>query len=99
MRKTELWKSFFDELQCLSSGKSIGNAGLAACAPNAPACCTPVGSPSVPHRRDNPDPPARGTDTAGGEAVGAGPREKGAPRGKPESFSNPPRRRKKTQTP
>src|SRR5438552_3162263 len=43
----------FDLVHHLSAAKNTGSAGSAACVPIAPVCCTPVGSPDVPHRRDS----------------------------------------------
>src|SRR5229473_6764589 len=53
----------------LSAVKHNGSAGSAACVPIAPVCCTPVGSPDVPYRRDILSP--RDTDMAAGSAAGA----------------------------
>src|SRR6266852_3116873 len=56
----------------LSAAKNIGSAGSAACVPIAPACCTPVGSPDVPHRRDSLLPSDK--DMAAENGAGAAPR-------------------------
>src|SRR5216684_6891961 len=52
----------------LSAAKNIGSAGSVACVPIAPVCCTPVGSPDVPHHQDSLSP--RDTDMAAGSAAG-----------------------------
>src|SRR2546430_11838993 len=81
----------------LNSGGNSGSASLEACVPNAPSCCTPVGSPDAPHRRDNLCPP--GTDTAAADvAAGGSPVKTGAP-WKRNTFLKPSAEKKKTRRP
>src|SRR5258708_39275284 len=75
----------------LSGAKNIGSADSGACAPISPSCCTPIGSPNVPGRRDSPFP--RDTDMAAENGAGAARRERRAPRRNPEPFRS--HRRKK----
>src|SRR5260370_19814704 len=51
----------------LSGAKNIGSVGSAACVPISPSCCTPVGSPDVPHSREC-SCPAEGSKSAGKES-------------------------------
>src|SRR5258708_40121217 len=53
----------------LSGAKNIGSVGSAACAPISPSCCTPVGSPNVPHHQESFSP--RDTDMAAENGAGA----------------------------
>src|SRR3989442_10497900 len=74
--KTRYAKASFEKASAkklpLNSGGNTGSASLEACVPNAPSCCTPVGSPDAPHRRDNLC--LRDTDTAAAN-VAAGARQ------------------------
>src|SRR5437867_5624635 len=54
----------------LNSGGNTGSASLEACVPNAPSCCTPVGSADAPHRRGNLW--LRDTVTGAGKFAGGG---------------------------
>src|SRR6267154_3749808 len=75
----------------LSGAKNIGSAGSAACVPIALACCTPIGSPNVPGRRDSPFP--RDTDMAAENGAGAARRQRRAPRRNRDPFRSHRRKR------
>src|SRR2546429_9160085 len=87
-RKSRYAKASFEKASAkklpLNSGGNTGSASLEACVPNAPSCCTPVGSPDAPHRRGNLC--LWGKDTAAAEVAAGGPQEKRWVRGKRESF-------------
>src|SRR5882762_9186229 len=75
----------------LSGAKNIGSVGSAACVPIAPVCCTPVGSPDVPHRRDSLSP--RDTDMAAENDAGAVRRQRHARRRNRDPFRSHRRKR------
>src|SRR5258708_23969576 len=81
------------EARRLSAAKNTGSAGSAACVLNAPACCTPTGSPDVPHQPDSLFPPD--TDTAATSAAAAARRETRRPRRNRDPFRSRRARRKK----
>src|SRR5260370_13896526 len=73
----------------LSGKKNIDSADSAACAPISPSCCTPIGSPNVPGRRDSPFP--RDTDMAAENGPGAVRRERLGRRRNRDPFRTRPR--------
>src|SRR5260370_41970163 len=66
-KRAQEWRCRGTKRASLSAAKNTDSAGSAAGVPSATACCTPTGSPDVPHRPDNLGP--RGTDTAAANAA------------------------------